>query len=145
MFSIPTDKITDWTTAEKIWDHIRETNPHRVDDIDQFSNMLFVMKKREKLFRLAHEYINADQMRPEILSLIGIFIFAPLPTLGLRPKGNYYSMLDEHDKTIEYLHRAVLLDCTYRSGWTLIGHEYVYIKNYPAAIEAYRHSIGMPS
>jgi anaphase-promoting complex subunit 8 len=61
----------DWATAEKIWDHIRDTDPNRVDDIDQFSNMLFIMKKREKLFKLAHDYLNADQTRPEILSLIG--------------------------------------------------------------------------
>jgi anaphase-promoting complex subunit 8 len=51
--------------------------------------------------------------------------------------------MDDHDKAIKYFTRAVLLDRSYKTAWTLIGHEYTYLKNYHAAIEAYRRAIGL--
>jgi hypothetical protein len=42
-----------------------------MNDIDQYSNMLFVMKEGEKLFKLAHEYMKIEEDRPEVQVLIG--------------------------------------------------------------------------
>jgi len=36
----------------------------------------------------------------------------------------------------------VQLDRTYLSAWTLMGHEYIELKNSNAAIEAYRRAAG---
>lgn len=56
--------------------------------------------------------------------------------------GNYFSLRNEHEKAIKYFRRATQLDRTYLSAWTLMGHEYVEMKNSHAAIEAYRKAVG---
>ena len=56
--------------------------------------------------------------------------------------GNHYSLRSEHEKAIRYFKRAVQLDRTYLSAWTLMGHEYIELKNSNAAIEAYRRAAG---
>ena len=57
--------------------------------------------------------------------------------------GNHYSLRSEHEKAVKYFRRATQLDRTYLSAWTLMGHEYVEMKNSHAAIEAYRRAVGM--
>ena len=56
--------------------------------------------------------------------------------------GNYYSLRAEHEKAVKYFRRATQLDRTYLAAWTLMGHEYVEMKNSHAAIEAYRKAVG---
>jgi len=58
-------------------------------------------------------------------------------------EGNHYSLRAEHEKAVKYFRRATELDRTYLSAWTLMGHEYVEMKNSHAAIEAYRRAVGM--
>jgi anaphase-promoting complex subunit 8 len=60
-----------------------------------------------------------------------------------RNAGNHYSLRAEHEKAVKYFRRATELDRTYLSAWTLMGHEYVEMKNSHAAIEAYRRAVGM--
>lgn len=61
--------------------------------------------------------------------------------LSLRP-GNYFSLRRDHEKAITYFRRALKLDRSYLSAWTLMGHEYVEIKNTNAAIASYRRAVG---
>jgi Tfp pilus assembly protein PilF len=58
--------------------------------------------------------------------------------------GNHYSLRADHEKAVRYFRRATQLEQTYLSAWTLMGHEYVEMKNSHAAIEAYRRAVGMP-
>jgi Tfp pilus assembly protein PilF len=51
-------------------------------------------------------------------------------------------MREEREKAIKYFRRATELDRTYLSAWTLMGHEFVQLKNSHAAIEAYRRAVG---
>ena len=62
--------------------------------------------------------------------------------MSFRGTGNHYSLRSEHEKAIKYFKRAVQLDRTYLSAWTLMGHEYIELKNSNAAIEAYRRAAG---
>ena len=57
--------------------------------------------------------------------------------------GNYYSLRAQHEKAVLYFQRALKLNPNYLSAWTLMGHEYVEIKNTSAAIQAYRQAIGI--
>jgi anaphase-promoting complex subunit 8 len=59
--------------------------------------------------------------------------------------GNYYSLKGLRDRAVEYFHRAVLLDASFATAWTLMGHEFVNLKNERAAITSYRRAIGAPS
>lgn len=66
-----------------------------------------------------------DKFRPETCCVIG----------------NYYSLKSEHEKAVIYFRRALTLDRNFLSAWTLMGHEYVEMKNTHAAIESYRRAV----
>ncbi|KAI0699551.1 hypothetical protein BC835DRAFT_1412536 [Cytidiella melzeri] len=116
---------TDFGQAEAQFKKILTIEDCRVDDIDVYSNILYVTENRLELSRLAHELLVLDKDRPEVCCLVG----------------NHYSLRSQHDKAIKYFKRATQLDRTYLSAWTLMGHEYVEMKNAHAAIEAYRKAV----
>lgn len=129
--------------ATEIFAELQKSDPYRVEDIDTYSNILYVSEKRAELAMLAQEYTKIDRSRPEVCCLVGrsSFLFgcdAKLTELA----GNYYSLRREHEKAIIYFRRALKLDRAYLSAWTLMGHEYVEIKNTNAAIASYRRAVG---
>ncbi|KIM75485.1 hypothetical protein PILCRDRAFT_98910 [Piloderma croceum F 1598] len=117
--------LHDFGQAEVQFEKILKLDPYRIDDIDVFSNILYVTDNKQKLSRLAHEFLALDKDRPEVCCLVG----------------NHYSLRAEHEKAVKYFRRATQLDRTYLSAWTLMGHEYVEMKNSHAAIEAYRRAV----
>jgi len=115
----------DFEEAESIFDGLVQTDPHRIDALDHYSNILYVMERRPKLGFIAQLATATDKFRPETCCVIG----------------NYYSLKSEHEKAVMYFRRALTLDRTFLSAWTLMGHEYVEMKNTHAAIEAYRRAV----
>ncbi|KAF8973218.1 hypothetical protein BDZ97DRAFT_1936102 [Flammula alnicola] len=115
----------DYRQAELQFEKILSLDPNHIDDIDIYSNILYVQDSRLTLSKLAHEFLALDKDRPEVCCLIG----------------NHYSLRAEHEKAVKYFRRAIQLDRTYLSAWTLMGHEYVEMKNSHAAIEAYRRAV----
>ncbi|KAJ8119268.1 hypothetical protein ONZ43_g3745 [Nemania bipapillata] len=115
----------DLVAAEQAFSHLLSLHPHRLDSLDHYSNILYVMNSRPKLAFLAHICSNVDKFRPESCVVIG----------------NYYSLLSLHEKAVQYFRRALTLDRTCLSAWTLMGHEYVELKNTHAAIESYRRAV----
>ena len=84
------------------------------------------MKEAKRaLSSLAHRCIGVDKYRPESCCVIG----------------NYYSLKGSHEKAVLYFRRALKLDSHFLSAWTLMGHEYVELKNTAAAVDAYRHAV----
>jgi len=61
----------DFGQAEKQFEKILAIAPHRIDDIDVYSNILYVTDNRLKLSRLAHEFLELDKDRPEVCCLVG--------------------------------------------------------------------------
>lgn len=55
--------------------------------------------------------------------------------------GNYYSLRSQHEKAALYFQRALKLNPRYLGAWTLMGHEYMEMKNTSAAIQAYRYRL----
>ncbi|KAI0058089.1 TPR-like protein [Artomyces pyxidatus] len=117
--------LHDFGQAEVQFQKILAIDPYRIDDIDVYSNILYVTENRLKLSKLAHDFLALDKDRPEVCCVVG----------------NHYSLRAEHEKAIRYFRRATQLDRTYLSAWTLMGHEYVEMKNSHAAIEAYRRAV----
>ncbi|EGV65803.1 TPR-like protein [Yamadazyma tenuis ATCC 10573] len=115
----------DYYQAESIFDQILEDDPLRIDDLDTYSNMLYVMEKKSKLSFLAQYSSNIDKFKPETCCIIA----------------NYHSMKGEHEKAIMYYKRALILNKNSLSAWTLMGHEFVELKNSHAAIESYRRAV----
>lgn len=115
----------DYDESEKEFEKVLLEDPHRLDDMDTYSNILYVMERRPKLAYLAQLASSTDKFRPETCCIIA----------------NYYSLRSEHEKAITYYQRALTLNRNCLSAWTLMGHEFVELKNTHAAIESYRHSI----
>ena len=111
--------------AEAIFSTLLHTDPHRIDSLDHYSNILFVLGNRPKLAFLAQVATATDKFRPETCCVVG----------------NYYSLKSEHEKAVMYFRRALTLDRNFISAWTLMGHEYVEMKNTHAAIESYRRAV----
>ena len=51
-------------------------------------------------------------------------------------------MKSEHEKAVTYFRKALKVNRNYLAAWTLLGHEYLELKNTPAAVEAYRRAVG---
>lgn len=115
----------DFDDAEQIFSDLLISDPHRVDHLDNYSNILYVMGLRPKLAFVAQLATSTDKFRPETCCVVG----------------NYYSLKSEHEKAVMYFRRALTLDRTFLSAWTLMGHEFVEMKNTHAAIESYRRAV----
>lgn len=115
----------DLMAAEQHFSRLLSLHPHRLDSLDHYSNILYVLNLRPKLAFLAHLSSSVDKFRPESCVVIG----------------NYYSLLSMHEKAVQYFRRALTLDRSCLSAWTLMGHEYVELKNTHAAIESYRRAV----
>jgi anaphase-promoting complex subunit 8 len=139
--------VAEFETAEQHFDAVQRADPFRMEEIDIYSNMLYVMDKRAKLGKLAHEYAELDRNRAEVCCLIGQLqcLWRPRQMSSQpfsSPVGNYYSSRGDHTKAITYFKRSLLLNREYLPAWTLMGHEFVELKNSHAAIEAYRKAVG---
>ncbi|KAH8732102.1 anaphase promoting complex subunit 8 [Phaeosphaeriaceae sp. PMI808] len=115
----------DFDDAEQIFSDLLISDPHRLDHLDNYSNILYVMNMRPKLAFLAQVATSTDKFRPETCCVVG----------------NYYSLKSEHEKAVMYFRRALTLDRSFLSAWTLMGHEFVEMKNTHAAIESYRRAV----
>lgn len=110
--------------SREIFEYLRRKDPYRLDNLDTYSNILFVKESKPELSDLAHKSVRIDKYRTETCFIIG----------------NYYSSKGQHEKAVIYFKRALRLDPKYLAAWILIGHEYVEMKNTSAAIEAYRRA-----
>jgi len=117
--------IRDYDSAHDHFLALAEREPYRLDNMDAFSNVLYVKDQKVALSHLAHRSVTVDKYRPETCIIVG----------------NYYSSKGRHEKAVQYFQRALKLDRSYLSAWTLLGHEYIEMKNTAAAIEAYRRAV----
>ncbi|KAF4555114.1 Anaphase-promoting complex subunit 8-like protein [Elsinoe fawcettii] len=116
----------DFDTSSHIFSSLLTTHPYRLDSMDIYSNILYVLpSSRPRLSHLATLASATDRFRPETCVIIG----------------NHYSKSSEHEKAVIYFRRALTLDRSFLSAWTLMGHEYIELKNTQAAIESYRRAV----
>ncbi|KAI9345288.1 hypothetical protein BDR26DRAFT_856682 [Obelidium mucronatum] len=115
----------DHPTSIHLFAQIYADHPALLDKCDEYANALYVLEDGPVLSHLAHRCTQIDEYRPETCIAVA----------------NYYSIRGEHEKAIAYLKRAVVLDKRNSLAWTLIGHEYLELKNQAAAIEVYRRAV----
>jgi anaphase-promoting complex subunit 8 len=115
----------DFEESNSIFTQLLQTDPYRLDALDNYSNVLYVLDHRPRLAFLAQLAAQIDKFRPETCCIVG----------------NYYSRNSEHEKAVMYFRRALTLDRSFQSAWTLMGHEYVEMKNTHAALESYRRAV----
>ncbi|KAJ3021241.1 UNVERIFIED_CONTAM: Anaphase-promoting complex subunit 23 [Siphonaria sp. JEL0065] len=115
----------DHPSSIHLFSQVYAENPSLLDKCDEYANALYVLEDGPVLSHLAHRCTQIDEYRPETCIAVA----------------NYYSIRGEHEKAIAYLKRAVVLDKGNSLPWTLIGHEYLELKNQAAAIEVYRRAV----
>jgi len=111
--------------AVEYFKQLSQIDPYRLDNMDVYSNMLYVKDQHVELAYLAHKTNQIDKYRTETCCVIG----------------NYYSHSSQHEKAALYFQRALKLNPSYLSALTLLGHEYMEMKNTHAAIHSYRQAI----
>ncbi|RXG71500.1 Cell division cycle protein 23-like protein [Armadillidium vulgare] len=122
-------KIYTLEEAVTLYKEIEALDPFRLENVDVYSNLLYVQEMRVDLSHLAHRVVTIDKYRVETCCVIG----------------NYYSLRGQHEKAVQYFQRALRLNPHYLVGWTLMGHEYMEMKNTNAAIQCYRQAIEVNS
>ncbi|XP_030384178.1 cell division cycle protein 23 homolog [Scaptodrosophila lebanonensis] len=111
--------------AIELFQALLERDPYRLDNVDTYSNLLFVKEMKTEMAQLAHKAVSINKYRPETCCVIG----------------NYYSIRCDHQVAISYFQRALKLNPKYLAAWTLMGHEFMELKNTNAAIQSYRKAV----
>ncbi|KAI8636467.1 anaphase promoting complex subunit 8, partial [Parasitella parasitica] len=119
----------DYNESLLMFEELRRAFPSRLEDMDVFSNLLYLQDSKDKLCVLALECDKIDKYRPETCCV----------------RANYFSVKREVPESIEYFKRALKLNRSYHLAWTLLGHDYIELKNTNAAIECYRRAVGVNS
>ncbi|KAJ2715769.1 anaphase-promoting complex component apc8 [Coemansia spiralis] len=117
--------MREFEDAAQLFAQLQRSDPYALELSDIHSNILYVLEDRARLGALAHRCAELDRFRPETCCVIG----------------NYYSLRREHEKAVGYFQRALQLDSKYLAAWTLMGHEFIEMKNTVAAVDAYRHAV----
>lgn len=117
--------LSEFDEAQESFRQLYAADPYRLEGIDTYSNILYVKEDKAVLSFVAHSAMKLDKYRPETCCVVG----------------NYYSLRAEHELAVVYFRRALRVNRRYLSAWTLMGHEFVEMKNAGAAIEAYRHAV----
>lgn len=117
----------DFVQSKNAFEQLILKDPHWIESLDVYSNVLYVKEEKAQLSQLAHRLYEIEKYRPETCVVVG----------------NYYSLQNKHDRAILYYYRALKLDPSFLSAWTLIGHEYIELKNTDSAIEAYRRAVDL--
>ncbi len=107
------------------FEKIVDLDPYRFENMDTFSNILYIKENQGELANLALRCFYNNKYTPETCCVIG----------------NYYSLMGEHVKAVNYFRKALKLDRNCLAAWTLMGHEYLEMKNIGGAIEAYRNAV----
>ncbi|EDQ87860.1 uncharacterized protein MONBRDRAFT_26870 [Monosiga brevicollis MX1] len=115
--------------ATEFFDTLLAHDPYRLDDLELYSNMLYVQERTADLSHLAQRVVTIDRFRPETCCILG----------------NFYSIKRQHPKAIEAFQRALMLNRRYLGAWVLLGHEYVELKRTTSAIAAYRRVLEIDS
>ena len=116
-------------SAQESYENLRDIDPHRLQGLDTYSNILYVKERRSELSHLAHMTSKISKYAPETCCVVG----------------NYYSLKGQRERAIIYFGRALHLNRKMVAAWTLMGHEYIELRNTSAAVSCYREAIDINS
>lgn len=125
--AVAQNELRDIEAAVDNFKKVRSIDIYRLDDMDVYSNALYVSQRRYELASLAHVANEIEPFRHETCFCLA----------------NFYSLRAQHDKAAVYFSRALMLDPTNVSAWILMGHEFMEMKKTEDAIKAYRSAINL--
>ncbi|CAD7969652.1 unnamed protein product [Amoebophrya sp. A120] len=107
------------------FERMRLLDPHKMESLDTYSNILYVKDNSPALGHLAKQVIKSSKYTPEACCIIG----------------NFFSLKGEHEKAVSYFHRALQINRQFVPGYILMGHEFMEMKNSALAVDAYRQAL----
>lgn len=113
------------SSAIEFFERVRMLDPYRVDQMNLFSNALFIREEELKLSELADFFNTSHKYTFETCIILA----------------NYYSSKKMHDKAIEFLRRGIRIRPEDAETYILLGQELLQTKNHQSAILAYRKAI----
>ena len=78
------------------FEELHSQDPYRLDNLDTYSNILYVKEAKAALSHLAHVAMKNDKYRPETCCIVG----------------NYYSLRQQHENAVLYFQRACMFSFT---------------------------------
>jgi tetratricopeptide (TPR) repeat protein len=100
-----------------VFNLIQQESPFALHNLDIYSNILYVQEQRSQLSLLAARCMQLDKFAAETCCIVG----------------NYYSLRGQHERAILYFKRALRRNPHCLAALTLMGHEYVELRNTQAA------------
>jgi anaphase-promoting complex subunit 8 len=119
--------LQEFDSAEKTFEQIRQEDPYCLHRLDVYSNILYVKEDTPRLSALVHDAVAIDKYTPETCCILG----------------NYYSLKGDHVRALVSFRRALMLNVYYLAAWTLMGHEYLELKQTAHAVYAYRQAVNL--
>lgn len=107
------------------FEKLLQIDPNRYENLDTYSNILFVKENYCELSNLAYNCYQNNKYHPESCCVIG----------------NYYAVKGEHAQAVSYFKKATDMDYSFLPAWILLGHEYLEMKYISKAIESYRTAV----
>ncbi|KAI6191653.1 hypothetical protein M3Y97_00251300 [Aphelenchoides bicaudatus] len=113
--------------AIELFQRVRKIDPYRIDQMNLYSDSLYVREEELELSCLADAFNSTHKFKWETCCILA----------------NYYSRRKLHDQSIDFLKRAIRMRPEDGQIWILLGHEYLQTKNQQGAINAYRRAISV--
>uniref|UniRef100_A0A7S3CVJ8 Cdc23 domain-containing protein n=1 Tax=Palpitomonas bilix TaxID=652834 RepID=A0A7S3CVJ8_9EUKA len=115
----------EYEESRKVFEEVLAVDPYRNKSMDVYSNILYVLGDKGRLSYVAYNAQKYNKYTPETCCVLA----------------NYHSLRGEGEKAITSFKRALRLDKRFLSAWTLMGHEYLELRNVSAGIDAYKRAI----
>jgi len=109
------------------FEKLRKLDPSRLDNMNTLSNQYYIMGLQAKLSILVHELWSIEKYHWETCVATG----------------NLFSLRQDRARAISYFRRAIQMKPDFISAWTLIGHEYIEMRNFAEAISSYHKGINL--
>ncbi|KLU84243.1 hypothetical protein MAPG_03288 [Magnaporthiopsis poae ATCC 64411] len=114
-----------YAEAEVAFRRLRALAPHRMEDMEVYSTVLWHLKKETESSFLAHELVDAAWHSPHAWCALG----------------NAWSLASDREQALRCFKRATQLDPKFAYAYTLQGHEHFLNEEYDKALTSYRHAI----
>ncbi|OQV21670.1 Cell division cycle protein 23-like protein [Hypsibius exemplaris] len=116
---------TDPPNSLRFMDSARQFCSARLNDVDSYSHLLFILDDHVKMRILADDIVESGRYNAECSIALG----------------NFYGLLGDHDKAVDNFSRALRYNPDLHHVWTLIGHEQVELKQTELAMKSYTNAI----
>ncbi|KAI1428330.1 anaphase promoting complex subunit 8 [Xylaria sp. FL1777] len=120
-------RMKELESARSIFSDMLISHAGCLEFLDHYSNVLYTLGSGDRLSFVAQLASSVEPYRPETCCVIG----------------NYYSLISRHVDAAICFRRALALNRSFASAWTLLGHEYLKLENSHAALSSYSRAISL--